>query len=175
MSREVRMVPASWEHPKNEQGHHIPLFDGSFSKRAAEWDEGASRWDKGFVQDYTTDGWKPKDASHTDIASFADWDGERPDEKDYMPDWSDTERTHYQMYESVTEGTPISPVMESPEALARWLADNKASAGPYATATYDQWLAMIEAGSSVGSFVMNRGTGECMSGVEAVSRLTNNG
>ena len=92
-----------------------------------------------------------------------------------MPDWPEAERTHYQMYESVTEGTPISPVMKSPETLARWLADNKASAGPYATATYDQWLAMIEAGSSVCSFVMNRGTGEIMSGVEAVSRLTNNG
>ena len=38
------------------------------------------------------------------------------------------ERTHYQMYETCTEGTPISPVMETPENLARWLADNGASA-----------------------------------------------
>ena len=167
MSREVRRVPPNWEHPKNERGHLIPLFNGSFSKRAARWDEEAAQWEKGFHCSFVDDKWKPKTADMT--GTFADWDGKRPDEKDYMPDWSDTERTHYQMYESTTEGTPISPVMESPEVLARWLADNKASAGPYATATYGQWLAMIKAGSS-SSFVLNRGTGEITSGVEEVSR-----
>ena len=168
MSRELRRVPANWEHPKNAQDHHVPLFDGSFSKHAAKWDEEAAQWEKGFHRSYASDKWEPKTVDMT--GTFADWDGERPDEKDYMPDWPDAERTHYQMYESVTEGTPISPVMESPESLAHWLADNEASAGPYATATYDQWLAMIKAGSSVGSFVMNRATGEIISGVEAVSR-----
>ena len=42
----------------------------------------------------------------------------------FTPDWPDSERTHWQMYEQTSEGTPISPVMESPEALARWLVDN---------------------------------------------------
>ena len=91
---------------------------------------------------------------------------------DVMPQWPESERTYYQMYDTVTEGTPISPVMESPEALARWLADNKASAGPYATATYDQWLAMIKVGSTPCSFGINFATGETMSGVELVSCLS---
>lgn len=168
MSREVRKVPPGWEHPKNEQGHHIPLFDGSFNKRAAKWDEEAAQWEKGFHRSFIDGKWEPKTADMT--GTFADWDGERPDEKDYMPDWSDAERTHYQMYESVTEGKPISPVMETPEALARWLADNNASAGPYATATYDQWLAMIKVGYSAGSFNFDT-AGKIMGGVEAISHV----
>lgn len=142
MSREIRRVPASWEHPKNEKGHYIPLLK-HFPYNQEEIEEGLR------------DGWLSNEPPNYGC--------------DVMPHWPEAERTHYQMYESVTEGTPISPVMETPEVLARWLADNKASAGPYATATYDQWLAMIKAGSSVGSFVINHGTGEIISGVEAVS------
>jgi hypothetical protein len=35
---------------------------------------------------------------------------------------------HIQMYENVSAGTLISPVMDSPEASAQWLSDNKAPA-----------------------------------------------
>lgn len=144
MSREVRKVPANWEHPKDAGGKIIPLYP-SFPYKQSEIEEGLK------------DGWLEDCPPHYGL--------------DIMPDWPETERTHWQMYESVTEGTPISPVMESPEALARWLADNKASAGPYATASYQQWLAMIDAGFSVGTFARNETTGERVSGVEAVSRM----
>ncbi|MBU1164893.1 hypothetical protein KKA15_05035 [Patescibacteria group bacterium] len=144
MSTEARRVPANWEHPKDENGHHIPMHEHF-------------PYDEEEIVEGLRDGWLNNDPPNYGC--------------DVMPQWPESERTHYQMYESVTEGTPISPVMETPEALARWLADNKASAGPYATATYDQWLAMIKAGSSVGSFVMDCATGRTMSGVEAVSRL----
>jgi hypothetical protein len=33
-----------------------------------------------------------------------------------------------QMHENVSAGTLISPVMDSPEASAKWLSDNKAPA-----------------------------------------------
>lgn len=49
----------------------------------------------------------------------------------------------YQMWETTSEGSPISPVFASPEELARWLADNKASWFGDATATYDQWMSLI--------------------------------
>ena len=144
MSREARRVSANWEHPKNEKGHYIPHYE-HFPYNDEEIKEGLS------------EGWLKNEPPNYGC--------------NVMQQWPKSERTHYQMYESTTEGTPISPVMESPEVLARWLTDNKASAGPYATATYDEWLAMIKASSSVGSFVGNRATGEIMSGVEAVSRL----
>ena len=164
MGREVRMVPANWEHPRDEKGHFIALLGGSFKERAAKWDEEARQWANGFVQDYATDGWKAKEPKNA--GTFADWDGGRPNEKDYMPDWPEAERTHYQMYESTSEGTPISPAMETPEALARWLADNSASAFANIGATYEQWLATIKRGWAP-SAVSSPKTG-LVSGVEGL-------
>lgn len=146
MSKQLRRVPANWEHPKDAEGIYIPLHGKSFRQATMDWDEQVSQWEKGFRHALIGDGWEPKTADMT--GSFSEWDGgERPEEKEtYMPDWSADERTHYQMYEHVTEGTPISPVMESPEALARWLADNKVPADPWSTKNYGQWLAIIREG-----------------------------
>lgn len=165
MSREVRRVPANWKHPKDERGHLIPLYGDSFSKRAAEWDEKATQWDKGFHRFYGGE-WRPKEPSQT--GTFEEYDGSRPQGHEYMPDWPEAERTHYQMYETVTEGTPISPVMETPEALARWLADNNGNAGAYRTATYEQWLVMIQGDGWAPSLVNIQGK-SIVSGVEALS------
>ena len=74
----------------------------------------------------------------------------------------------WQMWESVSEGSPISPVLASPEELARWLADNGASTFADETTDYEHWLAMIREGSSMGTFVMIPGRG-LVSGVDAVS------
>lgn len=49
----------------------------------------------------------------------------------------------WQMWETTSEGSPISPVFGTPEELARWLADTRASTFGSMTAGYDQWLAMI--------------------------------
>jgi len=145
MGREIRRVPANWEHPKNERGDHIPLHD-DFTKRLAAWDEENAKWQQGLRRHYGEDGkWVPVDAKYLGTP-FSEWGGERPDPKDYMPDWSDAERTHLQMYETCTEGTPISPVCATPEECARWLADNGASAFGHMAATYEQWLATCKRG-----------------------------
>lgn len=158
MGREVRRVPATWEHPKRGRNEYIPLLGDSFSQEAARWDEENERWNKGYRRDYLTDGWKEiEDGSKGQ--SFEEWTGERPNEKDYMPDWPVEERTHYQMYENTSEGTPISPVMESAEKLARWLADNKASFFADCPAPYEKWLAII-VGEDHGLPVMSVRTGE---------------
>lgn len=166
MGREVRRVPANWEHPKNARGHYIPLFGGSFRKELAEWEEGARQWEKGLVTD-GEGGWEPKPPD-TKSSTYKGWDGPKPEEKDYMPDWTDAERTHYQMYETCTEGTPISPVMDTPENLARWLVDNKASAFADMEASYEHWLAMIKAGWAP-SMMCSPKTG-VISGVEVMGK-----
>lgn len=145
MGREVRRVPADWQHPKDERGHYVPLHGGSVSERLARWDEAAAKWAEGLREDYRNGGWKPREPDELDMP-FEEWDGERPDPADYMPDWPDGERTHFQMYEDCTEGTPISPVFATPEELARWLADTGASAFGSMTATYEQWLATCRSG-----------------------------
>jgi hypothetical protein len=50
----------------------------------------------------------------------------------------------WQMWETTSgTGSAMSPVFETPEELARWLADTRASAFADRTATYEQWLAII--------------------------------
>ena len=71
----------------------------------------------------------------------------------------------WQMWEDVSEGSPISPIFKKPEELARWLADNGASAMGSQTATYEQWLKMIKVGSSPSGAMIG---GKMMTGVEAV-------
>jgi hypothetical protein len=63
-----------------------------------------------------------------------------------MPNWPESERTHLMMYEDTSEGTPISPAFETPEELARWLVDNKASAFGSDTGTYEGWLRIARGG-----------------------------
>jgi hypothetical protein len=171
MGREVRMVPATWKHPKDAKGYYIPLYGYSFSERLSEWEEGNRQWNLGFIREWDrnlkADSWKPK--GDIDSPSFEDWDGPKPEAKDYMPDWPSVERTHYQMYEDCTEGTPISPVMKTPEKLAHWLADNGASANGSSTASYEAWLATINIGSAP-SMMFSPQTG-IVSGVEAMIQI----
>lgn len=52
-------------------------------------------------------------------------------EWDYMPDWSEDEATHYQVYETVSEGTPVSPVFASLEKLCAWMQEPIDRNSPY--------------------------------------------
>jgi hypothetical protein len=164
MGREVRKVPANWQHPKGSNGKFIPLYGRSFIKALAEWEKGYQKWQEGLRENFTNDGmqWVPKKDDELNM-SYEKWSGPRPEKDDYMPDWEDSERTHIQMYENTSEGTPISPVMDTPENLARWLVDNNASAFGNMTATYGQWLGTIKAGFAV-SMIMTENV--LMSGVE---------
>jgi hypothetical protein len=163
MGREVRRVPKNWKHPSNK-GRYIPLLEG-FAESLKRWETGKEKWDQGFVDDYHG-GWKPYDT--TDM-TFDEWDGRKPEKEDYMPDFPDEEKTHYQMYETCSEGTPISPVMESPEELAKWLADNGASAFGDMSATYEDWLNTINSGGAPGFYIL--GNQQIISGVEAANRF----
>lgn len=159
MGREVRRVPADWQHPKSTRypGQYKPLYDADFTERAREWMSRAIAWENGTDPDTVE-----HKAKHP---FFWQWDGMPPDPDDYMPEWPESERTHFQMYETTTEGTPISPVMESPEALARWLADNNASAFGGMTASYESWLRVCLGGYAPSAVMVG---GIFTSGVEAL-------
>lgn len=97
-----------------------------------------------------------------DLLSYWDEeDGENtPDMNSFMPDWPKEEMTHYQMYETTSEGTPISPVFADPESLARWLVENDASAFGNMTQTYEWWLRIAkEDTTSVGLMIEFDGHG----------------
>ncbi len=72
----------------------------------------------------------------------------------------------YQVWETTSEGSPISPAFETPEELAHWLVDNEASTFAKNTATYEQWMKFIQGPGWAPSAVFN-GNG-LISGVEAI-------
>jgi hypothetical protein len=135
MGREVRRVPSDWEHPSDERGYK-PLYD-HFPFGEDEVAEGLR------------DGWLKGEPPHYGV--------------ECMPDWPESLRTHYQMYETTSEGTPISPVMESPEALARWLVEAKASANGNDTASYEGWLRVCQGGYAPTLIVRD---GQAVNGVD---------
>lgn len=149
MGREVRMVHQHWQHPKNERGRFQPLHDGSAYKiRASAWMDTANAMG---------------------LQHALDEHGAPPDLEEYMPLWTEAERTHFMMYECTSDGTPISPAFATPEGLARWLADTNASAFAGMGATYEQWLDVARGGWAPSAVLSD---GRLTSGVAAMSNGT---
>ena len=146
MGREVRRVPADWQHPKNEYDRYKPLYPGERYKANAE----------GFLEKANAEG----------LQEAIDWYGQAPDQNDYIPNWPESERTHYMMYEDTSEGTPISPAFATPEELARWLADTGASSFGSNTASYEGWLRVAKGGWAPSA--VSIGGGPLVSGVDAL-------
>lgn len=148
MGREIRRVPAGWEHPCDEDGEdgedgdygdygdYIPLFDGNanlghpLSAWQRAWDEENAAWQAGT---HPNAGESP---------TFVDWHGERPTAEEHTPELPAELLTHWQYYESTTEGTPLSPVFATPEELAAWLVQN----GDGDKWTVDEALAYVRQG-----------------------------
>lgn len=145
----VRRVPSDWVHPKDENGRHVPLRNGlDFERRTREWDEGAAKWQQGLRKDLDTGDWVLIEA-HLRGMAYTECAGSRPDPHEFTPPWPAHQCTHWQMYEEVTEGTPISPACVSPEELARWMADHEPNAGVSTLVNYLDWLALIRQTPSI--------------------------
>lgn len=140
MGREVRRVPADWQHPKDDDDEHYkPLYDKSFENAAIDWKRDLADFEDQSPEERGT------------ALEYWEWNGNPPDRDTYRPNWPAASRTHYQLYETVTEGTPLSPPMPSLEDLALWLANN----GDYWTQwrpdrnrnkSYETWLAFLKQG-----------------------------
>lgn len=171
MGREVRRVPADWQHPKEKKpdwrnGRMVecykPLFPGErYQSSVDEWDNGCAKWKRGEFPDYA-------DETNKKMA-YEQWAGQRPHKDDYMPDWPAEQRTHLMMYEDTSEGTPISPAFETPEELALWLVDNNASACGNDGASYEGWLRIAQGGWAP-IFVVSGGIIE--NGVDAIANAS---
>lgn len=71
------------------------------------------------------------------------WDS--PESKQRAEDWEKEEPPSgpgYQVWETVSEGSPVSPVFAQPEDLAKWMVENDSSVT--GDATYEQWLDFIK-------------------------------
>lgn len=122
MGREIRRVPPNWEHPafaycKHKPTCHTcyqPLHDQLYEEAANVWLENFAEWQRGERPDYFTEG---------DAEYFWDWDGMPPD-KHYFRTYKDEEATWYQVYETVSEGTPVTPPFETEKELIEYLVEH---------------------------------------------------
>lgn len=118
MSREVRRVPANWQHPKNANGFYRELFSSDSIESIAK--------------DLVTDGeLEPDDA----IARAT---------SECMPAWSDAEATHYMLYETVSAGTPVSPAFATTVELAKWCSEHPEATRW--NLSFDDWLKICNVG-----------------------------
>ena len=108
MSRTIRRVPLDWQHPKNKSGNYAPLFDQDYESAVKEWKEEYQSWENGTHED------------HRDDYEYWEWNGNPPDPDSYRPKF-ESDPVGYQVYEDVSEGTPMSPVFESLEDMKAWL------------------------------------------------------
>ncbi len=120
MGREIRRVPLDWEHPLSERGGYEPLFDNDYETVALEWEANYRLWQEGKHPDQLGEKWGNFLEEHN-YRFFWEWDS--PPNKDSYRErkWTEAEAVGYQIYETVTEGTPKSPVFESLDDMVDWL------------------------------------------------------
>lgn len=139
MGLEVREVPVDYRHPTwkelREQGYAIPdsldiamkydpnrihqlasRFDHTWEEAFAEWEESRP----------TPDNFKPWIAESYPAQSFEHamvmWMEDHPrDPIMYRPEWPEDAEMGIQIWETVSEGSPCSPVFKTDEDMVQWL------------------------------------------------------
>jgi hypothetical protein len=124
MGRLIRRVPPNWKHPErpahktgSTQPNLQPMHDQRFEDGLAEW---LADFDRIRAGNLTGD----ERLSYP--GGFIQWlnsTGEQHDPDFYRP-WRDEEATWYQLWETVTVGTPVSPPFATKEELADYLAEH---------------------------------------------------
>lgn len=146
MGREIRRVPPNWVHPTREHirfkngrlqyvTEHQPMHERSYAKDAAEWQAECAKWAAGTHENFAKYG--------ADHPFYWEWDGNPPDKDYYVPYDSDAlgDDAWYQLYQTVSEGSPISP----PFATQQELIDHLATIGddwdgPWARANAERFV-----------------------------------
>ena len=125
MGREIRRVPPNWEHPKKktfdwrtsrEVENYQPLYDEPFGPKMREWIKEWEAWEAGTHEDFAEQGKK--------YPNYWDWSDGPPDPHYYRPDWKEGEATWFQVYETVSEGTPVTPAFATKAELVDYLVRN---------------------------------------------------
>lgn len=117
MGREIRMVPMGWEHPKDAKGNYKPMYDRVYAEHRQEWLDNQRAWDDG-----THPSLIESPGLKEDYPFFSDWDGGPPDREYYRDAWTEAANC-FQMYETVSEGTPVTPVFETEDELVDYLVE----------------------------------------------------
>lgn len=115
MGRQIRKVPKNWEHPKDEDGYHIPQYDRTYEQARKEYDRKVQTWEDGTHHRLIANPSLKAKYPH-----YSDYDSYMPSPRLYRKEYEQSADC-FQIYETVTEGTPVSPVFESMEDMKEWL------------------------------------------------------
>lgn len=121
MGREIRRVPPNWQHPKTTkhdyqrgvdvESYH-PLYDRDFAEAMQDWYAEWRKWESG-----------ERDPNAPPGMRYDQWSGGPPDPEYYQHGIKEEDCTWFQAYETVSEGTPVSPPFATAEELAQYLAE----------------------------------------------------
>ncbi len=124
MGREIRRVPPHWQHPKKEfprvvNGRYAmveeyqPLYKRDFAEAMEEWYADWKKWEAG-----------ERDPDAPAGMKYHEWTSGPPDPAYYQHGIKEEECTWFQVYETVSEGTPVTPPFGTTEELAQYLAEH---------------------------------------------------
>ena len=133
MGREIRRVPPNWEHPRVKCTHspwaggcddakkhggmcYQPLYDESFADVARKWKDDYAAWERGERPEYCSE--------EFGRLEYWEYDGNPPSRDYYRPSWQPEDATWYQVYETVSEGTPVSPPFATQNELIEYLVEH---------------------------------------------------
>lgn len=121
MGREIRMVPVKWKHPKDGRQYKA-LYD-DYVGVLKYYKDDVEQFIRHMTEVIEKGKTKIYDIEYTDREEVYDNLTEAginpPNIRDYMPSgpW-------YQLFETVSEGTPLSPAFSTKEELVEWLTNN---------------------------------------------------
>jgi hypothetical protein len=134
MSREIRRVPPDWEHPRyndydsshpGQIGRYMTLHDNDYQTAALNWIKAATENHFNFHPDLESiKRQEQHGCQNIHLIGFY-WEYDHPPDPDHHRArvWTEEEATHYQMYETVSEGTPVTPVFATLQELEDWLVE----------------------------------------------------
>ena len=197
MGKEIRRVPPNWEHPLKYESHkdlppyerhYQPMYDRTYGDAIKEWIAWRESWLKGEHPDQIR---KANDVEFNknyppDDYGYLAWFWSPPDPEYYRPPFEE-EPTWYQVYQTVSEGTPVTPPFATKEELVDYLVEHGDYWHQRSVAQSDEWTvwnvhtkpsraaaeAFVEQGSAFSMVVFGGGTpeAEILHGMDAVERL----
>jgi len=116
MGREIRRVPPDWEHPRDENGYFIPLFDKDYKTAGEDWLKELDEFRAGTHI--------KQECIERICGLFWEWNA--PPDKETCREryWTEEEATAFQVYEDVSEGTPVTPVFMSKREIVGYLIEH---------------------------------------------------
>ncbi len=119
MGRKLVMVPPNWQHPNNADGHPQPMYDQWFEDAFDEWLAEFDRIRTGDLTDIERE-------CYPSSRPLAEWllDEGAPHDLAYYRPWRDEEATWFQVWQTVSEGSPVTPPFATKGELVDYLVEH---------------------------------------------------